>query len=428
METAAPLTSDEFSELIMELNPVRGAPVAVAVSGGADSLALTLMLGQWCQAHDVVLTALTVDHDLRQDSAAEAREVGRWLVKYHIPHVILKWNGDKPRHNIQQLARQARYGLMGQWCQDHNVTRLFLAHHQGDQAETFLIRLFRGSGVDGLAAMRPRSDYPLPLPGRAAVTICRPLLFTARARLEATLRAKDQHWIEDPSNHNQLYTRVKVRKLLQQNDIDGFTVPRMAQTAARMGRVQSLLKSLTDDLTRAAVKFFPEGYSEINPEILLSGHEEIILRCLAALIRRIGGGRYVPRLAKLEALYHRLQATDFAGQTLAGCLISSRQQGRIMISREAAAIREVIALEAYSATLWDGRFIIENGPVAGRVKKLEDAEWRRACQQNPDLEQQKLAKLVRDSLPCIITPEDRVVMADFLPGGEETGFCATFRQ
>lgn len=421
----APLTDDDFSGLMVPVMPRAGAPVAVAVSGGADSLALTLLLGRWCAARDVPLTAITVDHGLRADSAQEARQVAAWLKKYDIPHIILTWSGDKPRSNIQDRARLARYHLMGQWCQENRVRRLFLGHHQGDQAETFLIRLFRGSGVDGLSAMKIQSDYPLPFPG---LVICRPLLYTARERLAATLREIDQVWIEDPSNRDEHYTRVKIRNLLQHNDIEGLGPQRMAQTAARMGRVQSLLKSLTDRVTAEAATVFPEGYARINPEILLAAHEEIALRTLAALLRRVGGGDYAPRLAKLEALYERVKVADFAGQTLAGCRISARRAGHITISREGAAIQEERDLDAGSVTLWDGRFLIENRRVAGRLKKLGDAGWRQVRQENPDLENPGLPGGVRESLPCIIPPDGRVILPDFMPGFAKTGFRATFRQ
>lgn len=428
MEDDTPLTSDEFSRLILPVKPEPGKPVAVALSGGADSLALTVMLGQWCASHDVPLTALTVDHGLRPDSAGEARQVGAWLEKYNIPHVILKWHGDKPHSNIQDQARLARYRLMGRWCQQNKVGRLFLGHHQGDQAETFLIRLFRGSGVDGLSAMKIHSDFPLPLPGGQEVILCRPLLTVPKIRLEATLGQMGQDWIEDPSNHNEQHTRVRIRQLLRHNNIDGLNEQRMAQTAARMGRVQSLLKLLTAELTQAAVIVFPAGYVEVNADMLLSGHEEIALRCLAALIRRVGGGTYAPRLASLESLYDRLHATDFPGQTLGGCLISSRRGQGIIISREVAAIEEIIDMDAHAVTLWDGRFIIECGAMAGRVQKLGKSGWQQASQHYPDLEKLKLARFVRESLPCIISSDGRVMMADFLPGWEKTGFKATFRQ
>lgn len=426
MET--PLTQSEFSDLLLPMKPIAGQRIAVAVSGGADSLALTMMLGEYCQSQGIILYALTVDHGLRAAAAEEARTVGGWLKKQGISHVTLKWQGDKPHSNIQDQARLARYRLMGQWCSENNVTRLFLAHHLNDQAETFLIRLFRGSGVDGLSAMKAQSDFPVSFPGGENIILCRPLLGVDKARLEATLRHRDQKWIEDPSNQNEAYTRIKVRNLLRENEIEGLNAGRMAQTAARMGRVQTLLQSLTDDLIQQVAAYFPEGYVEVALAPLLSAHEEIALRCLAKLTRRISGGKYSPRLLKLEALYNRLKSEDFSGQTLGGCMISPLRNDRIMISREVAAIEGDIDLMAGAKQIWDGRFFIENNSIVGILRKIRSSEWKILCEENPELGKLKLHKVVRDSLPCIVSGDGRVTLPDFIPGFEKNGFRASFKE
>ncbi len=431
----APLTPAEFSDLMRSMFPAcpaAGEGIAVAVSGGADSLALTLLLGEWCRSHEIALTALTVDHGLRPQAADEARQVGIWLRKYDIPHVILTWQGDKPQSNIQDQARMARYELMGGWCQQNKISSLFLAHHQADQAETFLIRLFRGSGIDGLSAMKPQSVFPVFLPGCEDVTLCRPLLNQSRESLEAALRQMDQPWIEDPGNRNESYTRIKVRNLLRDSDIEGLNHNRMARTAARMGRVQSLLQSLTDDLIQRAVTILPYGYAVVKLSPLMASHEEIALRCLAQLIRRIGGGKYAPRLRRLEALYDRLRHIDFPGQTLGGCLVSPHRSNMddmaILISREPSAIDDVIDLPGQGTVLWDGRFIIDCTEWgAGQIKKLEMDEWRAACQDYPGLESLKLQKIIRDSLPCMRISNNEVILPDFMAGFEERGFKAVFR-
>ncbi len=413
--------------------PKSGESVAVAVSGGADSLALTLMLAEWCRENNIPLTALTIDHGLRAEAAEEARQVARWLKKHDILHKTFKWQGDKPESNIQDQARLARYRLMGQWCQANNVSKLFLAHHQGDQAETFLIRLFRGSGVAGLSAMKGMSDFPVPLPGPlieengGQIIICRPLLSVPKERLEATLQHLDQPWIEDPSNQNTTFTRVKVRNLLRESDIEGLNAERMAQTAARMARVQSLLQSLTAELAQDCVSYYPEGYIEVKIKPLMAAHEEITLRCLASLTRTISGGQFAPRLARLETLNDRLKGREFAGQTIGGCLISPLQDDRIMISREVAAIKDILNLEREASALWDGRFIVQNKATAGVVKKLEPADWQMLCRDNPDLKKLKIRQMVRESLPCMHFINGQLSLPDFIPGFENAGFQATFR-
>ncbi|MCK5425420.1 MAG: tRNA lysidine(34) synthetase TilS [Emcibacter sp.] len=425
MET--PLTQSEFSDLLLPMKPIAGQRIAVAVSGGADSLTLTMMLGEYCQSQGIILTALTVDHGLRDAAAEEARTVGGWLKERGISHVTLKWQGDKPHSNIQDQARLARYRLMGQWCLENNVTRLFLAHHLNDQAETFLIRLFRGSGVDGLSAMKAQSDFPVSFPDGENIILCRPFLDVAKTRLEATLRHMGQKWIEDPSNQNEAYTRIKVRNLLRENEIEGLNAGRMAQTAARMGRVQTLLQSLTDDLIQQVAVHFPEGYVEVALVPLLSAHEEIALRCLAKLTRRISGGKYSPRLLKLEALYNRLKSEGFSGQTLGGCLISPLRNSRIMISREVAAIEGDIDLMMGVKKIWDGRFFIENDSIVGILRKIGHSEWKILCEENPELGKLKLQKVVRDSLPCIVSKDGRVILPDFIQGFEKNGFRASFK-
>jgi len=441
------ITSSEFSNLLCAVFPVAspkpgpksspksdlkyGSGIAAAVSGGADSLALTLLLGQWCKSNDVALTALTVDHGLRPEAKDEALQIGRWLKKYDIRHVVLNWQGAKPSRNIQDRARIARYQLMGKWCQNNDVDNLFLGHHEGDQAETFLIRLFRGSGVDGLSAMREISDFPVPLARRGNVHLCRPLLTVTKKRLEATLRQMNQPWIEDPSNQNENYTRIKVRKLLRDSEIEGLNAQRMAQTAARMGRVQSLLQAMTAGLTQEAVTVYPEGYMQVNMAKLMSAHEEIALRCLSSLVKKMSGSRYIPRFSRVEALYNNLKQVDFPGQTLGGCLVSSIKAtsgtDHIIISREIAAIEHKIDLENCVPYLWDQRFEIDNIGGARLVKKLELAEWRRLCSDYPDLKKLKLPKKILYSLPCMILMNGDVILPNFIPGFEEKGFKAIFR-
>ncbi len=402
----------------------------MAVSGGADSLALALLLGQWCKSNDIALTALTVDHGLRPEAKDEALQVGQWLKKYDIRHMVLNWQGVKPSRNIQDRARIARYQLMGEWCQNNDVNNLFLAHHEGDQAETFLIRLFRGSGVDGLSAMRGISDFPVPLGPGHNVLLCRPLLTVTKKRLEATLRQMDQPWIEDPSNQNESYTRIKVRKMLQDSEIEGLNDHRMAQTAARMGRVQSLLQAMTAGLTQEAVTVYPEGYMQVNMSRLMSAHEEIALRCLSSLVKKISGRRYPPRFSRVEALYNNLKQEDFSGQTLGGCLVSSIRAAsgtdHITISREIAAIEHKIDLENCGSYLWDQRFEIETSGEGRLVKKLELAEWRRLCSDYADLKKLKLPKRILYSLPCMILMNGDVILPNFIPGFEEKGFKAVF--
>jgi tRNA(Ile)-lysidine synthase len=163
--------------------PFEPAPhIAVAVSGGADSMALALLAARWARQREGRVTGLIVDHGLRPNSAAEAKRVANWLGRRQIDHRILTWRGTKPETGVQTVAREARYGLLIDWCRRHGVLHLLVAHQLEDQAETVVLRLERGSGVDGLAAMPAAIETPW-------VRILRPLLALTRAELRAFLRS-----------------------------------------------------------------------------------------------------------------------------------------------------------------------------------------------------------------------------------------------
>ncbi|MEE2997040.1 MAG: tRNA lysidine(34) synthetase TilS, partial [Pseudomonadota bacterium] len=198
-----PISSEEFAGFMCSAEPFKtDGPLVVAVSGGADSLGLLSLLTGWAGAKSVSLIALTVDHGLRPESGDEAALVGRWCAEMGVPHDILCWMGDKPVRGIQEAARRARYALLEDWCVRHGASDLLVAHTENDQAETFLFRMSRGSGPDGLAAM------PL-VSCRGGIRIVRPLLGVSRARMEATLRAAGRTWVDDPGNADRRYTRVR---------------------------------------------------------------------------------------------------------------------------------------------------------------------------------------------------------------------------
>ena len=175
-------------------------PLAVAVSGGADSLALLLLAQAYAKEKGGHIVALTVDHGLRPASKEEAQQVQRWAQTRGIEHVILTWEGDKPTSHLQEKARTARYELLTQWCKKNGVSTLLLAHHREDQEETFWLRLTCGSGLEGLTGMKQRTM-------KEGITILRPLLGFPKERLKATLQAEKQPWIDDPSNQSEKFFR-----------------------------------------------------------------------------------------------------------------------------------------------------------------------------------------------------------------------------
>ncbi|HRD78871.1 MAG TPA: tRNA lysidine(34) synthetase TilS, partial [Hyphomicrobiaceae bacterium] len=211
---APPLT---MAEVASQFERLLVPPIALAVSGGSDSMALLLLAAEWTRSRGAAgevapLTAITVDHGLRAESAAEAEFVAAKCASLAIPHTILRWTGPKPTTGLPEAARQARYDLIAEHlaadARAHTgrpQRRLATAHHRDDVAETFLMRLARGSGLDGLAAMAESTTWPPcggRLPGRPLMTIVRPLLSVPKDHLIATLAARGCGWHEDPTNRD----------------------------------------------------------------------------------------------------------------------------------------------------------------------------------------------------------------------------------
>ncbi|WP_135076251.1 tRNA lysidine(34) synthetase TilS [Terasakiella sp. SH-1] len=317
------LSTQSFADLMKPL-PEVGAKFAVAVSGGADSLALCLLAHEWAQNHGKELVALSVDHGLRVESAQECLWVQQALKTRGISHHILVWEGEKPKSDIQAAARAARYGLMAQWCAEQGVADVFVAHHQDDQAETFLLRLARGSGVEGLSAMRPYSQ-------QGGINLYRPLLSCPKASLIAYLKENDQDWIEDPSNRNEAYERVKIRQAREILSELGLTPVRLAQTAQAMARTRDVMARLCRDWLESYVGMEEAGYVRLDMAGLWACEDEIILRSLSRIGMAVAGGAYPPRFEKLQHLLKKLRQGEDA--TLMGCRWFG-QENHVFVCRE----------------------------------------------------------------------------------------------
>ncbi|HUO02509.1 MAG TPA: tRNA lysidine(34) synthetase TilS [Rhizomicrobium sp.] len=293
-------------------------PAAVAVSGGGDSLALMHLLAGWAKssgrANPIVLI---VDHALRDGSAGEAKAAAAAARKAGLPAHILTRRGARPKSGIEALARDARYGLMGRWLKRHGITNLYVGHTLDDQAETFLLRLGRGSGLDGLSAMRARA--PFPVPGFEDLSLVRPLLGIGRANLRTYLRTQRQDWLEDPMNSEARFARSRVRALLPALEAAGLSSQRIADAAAHLARARAALELATEAVLARAAR--PLGrHVLLDAKALAAAPREIGLRALAALLMTVSGEPYRPRFEALERLFDRIAQEGLGnGATLHGC-------------------------------------------------------------------------------------------------------------
>ena len=311
-----------------------GDRIALAVSGGGDSIALMHLFKDWKAA---ATTILIVDHGLRAGSAKEAARVRSWAKRAGFAAEVLTWkHSGKQDTAIEERARQARLSLLGTWCRKHRVGKLILAHTRDDQAETFLLRLARGSGVDGLSAMRPASA--LPLAGFETVTLYRPLLGIARSDLRAFLKRSGIAWLDDPMNEDPRFARVRMRRLLPLLEEAGLSVSRIAEAAGHLARARAALDGATGAFLATHAQIGRQTVL-LDRKALIAAPAEIALRVLAALLGRVSGAPYRPRFERLENLFAALGEANFSGRTLAGCRIGPAPKARAQFGPGTLEIR-----------------------------------------------------------------------------------------
>jgi tRNA(Ile)-lysidine synthase len=401
------------------------------VSGGADSLALMLLTAAWCKANKAPPPlVLTVDHALRKESADEAAKVADWAHARGLPHETLNWRGPKPAENIQARAREARYRLSGERMRAAGVRVLLTGHTLDDQAETFLLRLARGSGLDGLSGMAGLA--PFPLAEFADLKIARPLLGFAHGRLTATLTNLRHPWLTDPSNANDRFARVKVRQAAAALEQAGLTHERIAAAAAHLARARGAIDAAVAALVAAGVETTPWGYALVDSERFAAAPREVALRALARLIEAVGGHDYPPRFEQTEAALDWLIARrpKLTGRTLGGCRLARRQLGHVLLAREETAVAKLapsLTIAPGGAGLWDNRFHItvpRTAKGAVEVKPLGAAALKAlgGAAQLPPVEPRRIAA----ALPALWR-NDRLVAAPLIGfAGDEPGISARF--
>lgn len=393
-----------FHDIIAKLGPFEKHPhVAVAVSGGPDSLALTLLLHEWLKDKGGTLHAITVDHRLRPASAEEAKQVGEWLAAYGISHHTLVWHHEsKPKGNLQAAARNARYALLTEWCRTNGVLHLCVAHHAGDQAETFLMRQERSAGVEGLASISMLSE-------RLGVRILRPLLPLNRALLTDFLRAQKQPWIEDPSNRITAFNRIRTREALAEMQRQGLDIGEFAAAAHEMGKARLGLEQQLAGAMAQHVRIFPEGYAAVSGNLISQYSPTLVMRLLGQIAACIGGGDSRPRWEESERLFETLFERNSPAATLGGALFRfstrEREAGILYVFRETQRMAPALALNSPDARVWDGRFSVSfeaASPAANlRVAALGQSGWLGITPFIPPANIPKIPKTALYALPAL---------------------------
>ncbi len=413
-----PVNSDEFSGLMEGIGFFEAKPLIVAgVSGGADSMALVLLLDAWARSKGGRVIALTVDHGLREGSGTEAEWVARELSRRNIEHHIIAWQGEKPATGIQDKARRARRRLMLEWCREHGVLHLCLAHHANDQVETHLMRLARVGNhhkerdgqLPGLAGMSVIREYP---EGR----IIRPLLSVGRDRLVSTLRTMNQPWLDDPSNENPEFERVRVRKAVSGLETVGGGVSAIAQAIRHYGEARRDLERLDARALACSSVLYPAGYARLDLRKLDANGDVAAMHALSRLIMALGGRRYPIARDKVEKLYKSLQTLRSKGRlTLGGCLFTGTDDG-LLIVREERNLPPMQIITEDREVYWDSRFRLSlKGPgnrpsEAVKLGKLGRRGYDRLVRDMPSLRHHPIPFQARLSLPALYHDEGIVAV------------------
>lgn len=364
--------SDPDTALLRSIETVIGTPpavIGVAVSGGGDSMALLHLLHLWASDKPVTVQAVTVDHGLRKAAADEAQGVAEFCARIGVEHCILQWTGWDGSGNLQDQARRARYGLMTAWAQARGIEVMALGHTADDQAETVLMRLARGSGVDGLSGMQPvrKAD---------GIAWGRPVLDLYRQQLRDHLVRHDIQWVDDPSNEDERFDRVKARKVLTALAPLGIDVERLAGTAQNLQVTRDYLEQQTEQAAREMATV-EGGDVQLERGAFNELHPEIHARLLSHALCWVGSADYRPRRLALTQTQAALRLGK--SSTLHGCRILV-SKAEIRITREHQAVKSVTCP---SDAAWDNRWQMTGPHAAGlEIRALGEAglaqcpDWR----------------------------------------------------
>jgi tRNA(Ile)-lysidine synthase len=369
-EPQAALGTAEFAEAMAGLGPWEERPhLAVAVSGGADSLALSLLADDWARGRGATLSCFIVDHRLRAESTTEAHQVRCWLESLGLHAEILSSDHalmTSDHGSIQERARRLRYRLLINECIVRRIPHLLLAHHRDDQAETVLMRMVRGSGLRGLAGMTAAALAP----GSAGrVRLLRPLLHVPKMRLRAVLQAVGQTWVEDPSNSDPRYERVRWRQLMPLLEAGGIDPARLADGAARFAEERTTLDRAAASWLAQAASPSRFGYVVLQTEEYSALDPVIAEAALARILGAVGGNPYPPRRERLLRVFGALRLDPARlACTLAGCVLRL-EHGKLLVTREPAAVTDTCA-GRQGFLHWDGRFELRLNGSSERLEKI----------------------------------------------------------
>ena|GEM_PF-2698749 len=339
---------DQLKQYIIKNSISSDEKIAIAVSGGSDSLGLSLLASRIFSTENIQL--VTIDHDLRKESANESHQVGKWADSYGLAHEILLWKKNEIRGNLLQCARVARYGLLKDYCVKHNIKYLFLGHTLDDQIETFFINLERGSGIDGLSGMEDISSLN-------EIFICRPLLAATREEIREFLQSINQSWIDDPTNDNEKYLRIKIRNLFKD---DKSFYHRMNLALENLRRTKNFVKNCIDSYYCEIVHHDLAQIKYFDRTLYASLDDEVRFRLLNKIIKDLTGDARNQRFDSIKRVDDKIKEAQFKNYNLSGLGISSKKN----LIYFYPLIQEISRVKLCSSSVYDiGNYKIHTGEI-----------------------------------------------------------------
>lgn len=367
--------SDTFIKVFNKFNEIKNNTVIVGVSGGIDSMCLLLTLNEWSKKNNTKVIAITVDHKLRLTSTEEANYVSQICHEFDIEHHILTWDAEKSFKNLEAKARDKRYELISKFCKENSVKYLITAHHMSDQAETFFIRLFRGSGIEGLSSMQEITNI-------FDITIIRPFLTLHKSFLKKFLIDNSIKWIEDESNQDEKFLRNKIRNFIDSFEDKETITERINFAINEINKCKENFLKIVNEAEKDILKF------EFDRCILFIDNifkydSNVILRLLAKALMNESGNIYKPRLEKLKKLFDEIVKFYFdrtlnLKYTFYGCVIEKVDDKMVVVYREYNSITDDVYLEYKKEIIWDNRFKIilkDNSIKDIKITHLQQGEF-----------------------------------------------------
>ena len=344
-----------FFKVMDTLGPYEKNPhLAVAVSGGSDSLCLAILAQEWANNRGGKITALIVDHGLRKNSGKECKETQNILKKRKIFSHCFKWKLSKiPKKGVQEKAREFRYNIFEDWCFKKNIVHLLVAHHFEDQKETFLMRLNNNSNIYGLACM-PKILF------KKKIRILRPLLDLKKKEIIKYLKEKKVNWIEDPTNVSSKYFRNRLRKILPKLEKKGLTDNKLKKILKRAQKERKKIENKLADWLNKYVDINSLGYALINFSSLKLLNKDDFIFIFSRILNMISGSFYVPKSKYVYNFYKKIKSNETINHSnLGGCHIFFFKE-RLYVCREIfKKDRKQKINFQFNKIVWDNRFEIE---------------------------------------------------------------------